>query len=44
MVYKDFMKCILNVKQEGLWALDRSPESLSRGEGVYHKIKIPFNT
>ena len=24
--------------QEDPWALDRSPESLSRGEDVYHKI------
>ena len=29
-------------KQEGPWALNRSPESLS-GKDVYHKIYIPFS-
>ena len=31
----------LFVKQEGPWVLVRSPESLSRGEDVYHKSHSP---
>ena len=29
------------VIQEGSWTLDRSPEFLSQGENVNHKIFIP---
>ena len=28
----------ITLKHEGPWDLDRSPESLSGGEDVYHKI------
>ena len=31
------------IKQGGPRALDPTPESLSGGEDVYHKIQIPFS-
>ena len=34
---QDFFMCPI-IKQEGPWALDLSPESLSGGEDVYQKI------